>query len=178
VDFVQKMVEKGFVTDFWLGQNHISYCYKNAVARRCLKSPGDILEVKVLAKAMSLQENGKPYFDSCHIGVNIDWDGVDRHADDTRNEIDVILMRSLTPIFISCKIGEIKEIEPYKLWTVAERFGGKNVKKVLIASDFKRDNEKSENSFLNRAKEMGITFIANATEMTPTQWKNVFKNMV
>ena len=40
------------------------------------------------------------------------------------------------------------------------------------------DYEKSENSFLNRAKEMGITFIANATEMTPTQWKNVFKNMV
>ena len=39
------------------------------------------------------------------------------------------------------------------------------------------DYEKSENSFLNRAKEMGITFIANATEMTPTQWKNVFKNM-
>lgn len=94
------------------------------------------------------------------------------------NLISSLTAKPKKVIFISCKIGEIKEIEPYKLWTVAERFGGKNVKKVLIASDFKRDNEKSENSFLNRAKEMGITFIANATEMTPTQWKNVFKNMV
>jgi hypothetical protein len=177
IDFVQKLVEKGLITDFWLGQNHISYSYRNDAVRRCLKSPGDILEMKVLFEARSLQENGKPYFDSCHIGVNIDWDGVDRHADDTKNEIDVILMRGLTPIFISCKIGEIKEIEPYKLWTVAERFGGKHAKKVLIASAFNRDNEKSEMSFLNRAKEMGITFIANATEMTPAQWKNMFKNL-
>ena len=129
-------------------------------------------------EARNLQKDGKPFFDCCYIGVNIDWDGVDRHSNDTKNEIDVILMRGLTPVFISCKIGEIKEIEPYKLWTVAERFGGKHVKKVLIASAFNRDNEKSELSFLNRTKDMNITFISNATDMTDGDWKNMLKNLV
>lgn len=177
-DFVQELVDLGAVTDLWLGKNHISYRYKNAVVRRCLKSPGDVLEMKVLFEARSLQKDGKPFFDSCHIGVNIDWDGVNRHYNDTKNEIDVILMRGLTPAFISCKIGEIKEIEPYKLWTVAERFGGKHVKKVLIASDFNRENDKSELSFLNRTRDMDITFIANATDMSDSDWKTMLKNLI
>lgn len=177
-DFLQKLVNIGAIKDFWLGKNHISYSYKDAVVRRCLKSPGDVLEMKVLFEARNLQKDGKPFFDCCYIGVNIDWDGVDRHSNDTKNEVDVILMRGLTPVFISCKIGEIKEIEPYKLWTVAERFGGKHVKKVLIASAFNRDNEKSELSFLNRTKDMNITFIANATDMTDVDWKNMLKNLV
>lgn len=176
-DFLQKLVSMGVIQNFWLGKNHISYSYKNEVVWRCLKSPGDILEMKVLFEARKLQENGKPYFDSCHIGVNIDWDGEDRRYNDTKNEIDVILMRGLTPIFISCKIGAIQEIEPYKLWTVAERFGGNHVKKVLIASAFNRDDEKSEMSFLNRTKDMGITFIANATDMSDADWKNMLKSL-
>ncbi|MBQ8768893.1 MAG: DUF1887 family protein [Oscillospiraceae bacterium] len=176
-EFLRALAEKGVVTGLWITANRMSYAYKNAVVRRCLKSPGDVLEMKVLFEARNLQENGKPYFNSCYIGVNIDWDGVDRHYNDTKNEIDVILMRGLTPIFISCKIGEIKEIEPYKLWTVAERFGGKHVKKVLIASAFNRENEKSELSFLNRTRDMGITFITNATDMTAEDWKNMLKNL-
>ena len=178
VDFLQELVKLGLIEDFWLGRNHISYSYKNAVVRRCLKSPGDILEMKVLFEARSLQRDGKPFFDSCQIGVNIDWDGVNRHNNDTRNEIDVILMRGLTPVFISCKIGQIQEIETYKLWTVAERFGGKRARKVLVASDFDRLDEKSELAFLNRTKEMGITFIANANKMSDMDWKNALKNMV
>ena len=176
-DFAQKLASMGAIHDLRMDNSHISYSYNNAVVRRCLKSPGDILEMKVLFEARKLQENGKPYFDSCYIGVNIDWDGVDRHYNDTKNEIDVILMRGLTPIFISCKIGTIQEIEPYKLWTVAERFGGKHVKKVLIASAFNRENEKSEMSFLNRTKDMGITFIANATDMSDADWKNMLKSL-
>ncbi|MBQ9929257.1 MAG: DUF1887 family protein [Oscillospiraceae bacterium] len=177
-DFLEDLVGLGAIEDFWLGRNHISYSYKNAVVRRCLNSPGDILEMKVYFEARSMRRDGKPFFDSCQIGVNIDWDGVDRHDNDTRNEIDVILIRGLTPVFISCKIGQIQEIEPYKLWTVAERFGGKRVRKMLIASNFDRYDEKSELAFLNRAKEMGITFIANATQMSDMDWRNMLKNMV
>ncbi len=177
-DFLEDLVGLRVIEDFWLGRNHISYSYKNAVVRRCLNSPGDILEMKVYFEARSLQREGKPFFDSCQIGVNIDWDGVDRHNNDTKNEIDVILMRGLTPVFISCKIGQIQEIEPYKLWTVAERFGGKQVRKVLIASEFDRYDDKSESAFMNRAKEMGITFIANATKMSDMDWKNMLRNLV
>ena len=176
--FLQHLSQLGILMDLYIDHEYISYRYKNSTVRRCLNSPGDILEMKVLFEARHLQENGKPFFDSCHIGVNIDWDGIIRHSHDVKNEIDVILMHALTPVFISCKIGEIQEIEPYKLWTVAERFGGKHVKKVLIAGDFERENKNSEISFRNRTKDMGITFITNVADMTEQDWKTTLKNLV
>ena len=52
------------------------------------------------------------------------------------------------------------------------------MKKVLIASDFNRENDKSELSFLNRTRDMGITFIANATDMSDSDWKTMLKNLI
>ena len=176
--FLQELSQKGIINRLHISDENISYRYKNSLVRRCLNSPGDILEMKVLFEARRLQENGKPFFDSCYIGVNIDWDGIIYNSNETKNEIDVILIRALTPIFISCKIGEISEIETYKLWTVAERFGGKFVKKVLIASDFEMKNEKAEIAFCNRAKDMGITFITDAAKMTEHDWETTLKSLV
>ena len=175
-DFLKDLRTCGAIFDLQITDDRISYNHKNSITRRCLNSPGDVLEMKVLFEARNLQKDGKPFFDSCYIGVNIDW--VDGDSKITKNEIDVILMRGLTPVFISCKIGTIQEIEPYKLWTVAERFGGKHVKKVLIASDFNRNSDTSERSFLNRTLDMGITFIANATKMTDEEWRLMLKNQV
>lgn len=177
-DFLEKLRENGSISGLVVNDERISYSYKNAVVRRCLNSPGDILEMKVLFEGRHLYKNGKPFFDSCYIGVNIDWDGENRKRNDARNEIDVILMHAITPIFISCKIGAIDEVEPYKLWTVAERFGGKLVKKVLIASDFDRNSVGSELSFRNRLTEMGITFIPNAKDLSPSEWKSKLEALI
>ena len=53
-------------------------------------------------------------------------------------KIDVILMHGTTLLFISCKNGNIGEEELYKLHTVAERFGGPYVRKMLIATNLDR----------------------------------------
>lgn len=53
---------------------------------------------------------------------------------DTENEIDVVLMKGLTLIFISCKNGQVDDDELYKLESVTNRFGGLYAKKVLIAT--------------------------------------------
>ena len=44
---------------------------------------------------------------------------------ETKNEIDVMLMRGVVPVFVSCKNGAVKMDELYKLDTVAQRFGGR-----------------------------------------------------
>lgn len=176
--FLQELSKKGIISGLKISSENISYKYKNSVVRRCLNSPGDILEMKVLFEARHLQKDEKPFFDSCYIGVNIDWDGIIHNFKETKNEIDVILMRALTPVFISCKIGEIDEIEPYKLWTVAERFGGKHVKKVLIASHFKMKSQRAEEAFRNRAKDMGITFITDVINMSNHDWEITLKKLV
>ena len=52
----------------------------------------------------------------------------------TANEIDFMLMKGLTPIFIPWKIGQVYDDELYKLESVANRFGGLYAKNVLIAT--------------------------------------------
>lgn len=180
--FITKLLQADIISDLSLDGNSFSYKYKNSTVRRCLNTPGDILEMKTYYEALTLTDDGKPYFDSCDIGVTIDWDGI-VHAPndtkkDTKNEIDVILMRAVTPVFISCKNGAVPEIELYKLNTVAERFGGKHAKKILIATDFERDTENSELAYIQRAKDMGITFITDAALLSDNDWKNLFKSVI
>ena len=67
-----------------------------------------------------------------------------------KNEIDVIALEGYTPIFISCKNGNVDKMAFYELDTVAKRFGGKYVKK-----EFSTGSEMNESSAC-RAKEMNI----------------------
>ena len=84
---------------------------------------------------------------------------------DTQNEIDVILMKGLIPVFVSCKNGAVEDDELYKLNTVAERFGGTYAAKVLLATTLGRGG-RSKRYLLERAQDMGIKVIEGVHEMT------------
>ena len=70
--------------------------------------------------------------------MHLDWDGVieDNPQSDVLNEIDVLTMAGNIPTFISCKNGKLdtngKLHALYELETVAQRFGGKYARKVLV----------------------------------------------
>lgn len=160
-------------------ENSFCYQYKNPLVRYCLKKAGNLLECVVFLKARDFTQNGKPFFDDLLMGVNIDWDGVLHPSvpggiKDTHNEIDVLLMRGLTPIFISCKNGKVNEEELYKLQTVATRFGGKYVKTALIATDFDPDSIDTKMSLLQRAADMHIHFESAAFDLDDAEWEDLF----
>ena len=139
-----------------------------------------MLEVKVLLEARRLREQGKPYFADSRMGVSIDWDGEIfdpcLRIPETRNEIDLIVMRGMTPLFISCKNGNIGEEELYKLHTVAVRFGGAEARKMLVATDLDRRSEAANRSFVRRARDMGICLVTDAAELSDGQWEDVLKS--
>ena len=168
----------GLVTELLIEDDNVYYKYKNTFVKRCLSNSGDVLEMKCFCEALALREKGKPYFNDCCVGVTIDWDGIihskDENWKDTTNDIDVILMRGLIPTFVSCKNGKIGEEELYKLNTVAEKFGGKYAKKMLIATKLERDNYVAKMAYMRRAEDMGIKIIPNAGEMTDEEWRKVF----
>lgn len=147
----------------------------------CLTKAGTLLELVTLLSARRItKEDGKPYFTDARTGVMIDWDGIVHNNKDgnvdTENEIDVILMKGVVPIFISCKNGKIPDDELYKLNTVAEQFGSGYAKKVLVAADMgKKAN--SRKYFLERAKDMGIQIIENVHTMSPEKFENILKNI-
>ena len=171
----------GLVHGFAEGPDTISYTYKNEFIMRCLDKAGDALELKSYFEALSLKVDGKAYFNDCYVSVNIDWDGIihplEDNWKDTTNEIDLILMRGVTPIFISCKNGKIGEDELYKLNTVASRFGGKYAKKVLIATKLERDTPAAQKSYMQRAKDMNVHLVTTAGALSKEAWRDLFLSL-
>ena len=142
-----EMKENGMIDN--LSLKPYSFIYKNENIIKLLGKEGNVLEQRVLVEERAFHRQ-------CLSDVVIDWDGhISAVAnDDVSNEIDVISLDGYIMTFISCKCGKLdKNLARnalYELDTVANRFGGKYVKKKLAVL-----GEIGE-THANRAKEMGI----------------------
>ncbi len=155
--------------------------FKDGQVKRCLTKAGTILELKTYLIARSLLDpDGTPRYHDMMTGVFIDWDGTVHDQTesivDTENEIDLILMRGLIPIFISCKNGAVGEDELYKLNTVANRFGGNYARKLLIGTTLGK-SDKSKKYFLERAKDMQIQVLDGVHELDDTQFSKKLRSL-
>lgn len=151
--------------------------YKNDFIRRTVTKAGNVLEFIVLTAALSSKEaDGSPSYTSCAGGVVIGWDD-DPDPLDTVNEIDVMLMRGMTPVFISCKNGAVDDEELYKLDSVASRFGGRDAVKVLVATYMGDIRGRSDafDRFRRRAADMGIKLIFDADAMDRVALEKSFR---
>ncbi len=160
-ELMRGLVDAGLLEHLSCDDELFSVTYKDAQIKRCLTLAGRALEMKVYLAALEAREkDGSAVYSDVMNGVFIDWDGV-IHADqggyDTENEIDVLMMHGLIPVFISCKSGIVDKSELYKLSTVAERFGGKNAKKVLISAAL--DQSDAAHYLRQRARDMGIRLV-------------------
>lgn len=164
---INSLLEKKFLNVYSENNGRIHIEFKDQQIKRCLTVAGRILELRVtLAAQNALDVNGKHVYNDVLNGVYIDWDGEvhGRESDipDTDNEIDVLAMHGMVPVFISCKNGvRIEPEELYKLNTVAERFGGSYAQKILVASSLGRSK-----AFRQRAQDMGIRIIDGIKKMT------------
>ena len=163
--FVRKIVNalhKAGLIDAQADEYTFSVSYKNAQIKKCLTKAGQALEMKMYACAQrALEKDGSHTYNDVMNGVYIDWDGeihTDRSGRDTENEIDVMMMHGLVPVFVSCKNGTMDMNELYKLNTVASRFGGKYAKKVLVATALDQ-NKEFAHQLRERAEEMHIRVI-------------------
>ena len=177
-----EMALDGLILNFTRNDKEISFTYKNSNVKRCLSKAGNVLELKTVMMARKVKdEHGEPFYDSFDIQVSIDWDGKYHDAceteKDTTNEIDVVLMKGLVPIFISCKNGIVNDDELYKLNTVTQRFGGKYAKKVLIATHLGKNSEEAAEYFRQRAKDMGIILVDNVHEMDDKSFISSLKSL-
>ena len=170
--------EKGVV--LYRKDDHIlDYKYTDPLYRYCTQKAGNTLEIKVLLEARSLKEQGCSFFTDCQTSVHIDWDGhvhkISDNIPDTNNEIDLILMHGVTPLFISCKNGDVEEEELYKLHTVAREFGGPNVRKMLVATSLSK-HDPSHKALIRRAWDMDIYPVTGFTKFTSEDWQDTFRD--
>ncbi len=138
------------------------YTFKNKQMRYALSKSGTVLELYTLLCVFSTKrDNGTPLITDAISGALIDWPQTNDNQNDVKNEIDVLATAGVIPVFISCKNGNVNSDELYKLNTVAERFGGKYARKILVMT-----HAYVRRSFLRRAAAMDIKVIRGVHEMS------------
>lgn len=157
---VSRLEECGMINNF-IHNGYLAFDFKNEQVKRCLTKAGQALEMIVYALASeAADENGEPVYNDVMNGVYMQWNATADEEDRvhvTDNEIDVMMMRGVIPVFVSCKNGFVDIDELYKLNTVAGRFGGRYAKRVLVASALP-DTDAGQ-AIRQRASEMRIELI-------------------
>lgn len=173
---ITPLYRTGIIDCFKEDETTFTLTFKDEQVKRCLTRAGQILEMKVFLASKNLSEiDGSPVYNDAVNGVVIDWDGKSEDRD-TENEIDVMLMHGVVPVFISCKNGCVGTDELYKLNTVAERFGGKYAKKVLVATALDSLG-KAEEYFIQRAEAMNIRIIKDIQNFTDEKLSSTLSNL-
>lgn len=145
-NYLNRLGNQAILEKVSMDEEMIKFSYKTPLIRDCLLDAGCLLELHTYYERM---ESGR--YSDCRVGVHIDWDGeINGREIDVENEIDVMLLEGVVPVFISCKNGRVNQMALYELDAVANRFGGKYVRKELSAT------QEITPGYLKRAEEMGI----------------------
>ena len=182
-DVADELVELGVLAGLEDSGEYISFAIKDNQIRRLLSKSGTILEVAILILSLTCKDSeGKAVYTDAETGVYIDWDAMihtgSESIRDTVNEVDVVLMHGLQPVFISCKNGRVEDEELYKIKAVAERFGGPYVKTVLVCSYMGNVPEESKIHIRQRAKDMDIHVIEGVNEISDDDIRKKLRKIV
>ena len=148
-EIIDSLAEKGVLQEVEHNDEVYRFRFKNKEIKDCVWESGSILEMNVYGKEKAVS-------DDCRVGVHLDWDGVihQKGFSDVINEVDVLSLKGNIVTFISCKSGKMDSKQTlhalYELDTVANRFGGKYARKVLVSA------QRLSQNYLERAREMGI----------------------
>lgn len=168
INLVEDLREANLIKDFSATKKKIHFRFKNDMIRKVISKAGNILELHIYEVAT--REAG--LFTDAVIGAHIDWDGevhgMSNPGYDTMNEIDVILMKNVCPIFISCKSGKTNGTALHELETVSRKFGGKFAKKALVLAR-SLDSTTGSQYFKQRARDMKIWVIDDVFRMSDEQ---------
>ena len=181
--FLDFLHRQGLLQDLRKDSGGIEFSFKNSQVKRCLTKAGNVLELMVLfsAKNATDKQGNKRYNDAV-VGAFIDWDfslhDFDDKEKDTENEVDLVLMRGIVPVFVSCKNGNVDENELYKLNTVASRFGGPYAKKVLVVTSAANQGSIGYEYLCQRAEDMKIQILENAHTFSDDEFERKISNIL
>ena len=148
--------------------------------KQCLLKSGLVLELTVYLAALEAADSrGRSVYNDVQTGVYIDWDG--RISDDptigsgAANEVDVIMMHGMVPLFVSCKNGQTEVEELYKLNSVAGKFGGKYACKYLIAPLLRQSP--NESVIRERCRDLSINIVDDAAMLSEEEFFKRIKTL-
>lgn len=119
----------GFIEDLSIvpGES-VSFRYRDETTRAWLRDVGSVLELYVYKACL---DTG--IFNDVISSAVVRWDDVLGHGS-VSNEIDVMASRGVLPLFVSCKVSDIKTEALNELAILRDRFGGKGAKAVIVTT--------------------------------------------
>ncbi len=194
-DLWEKFVDGGFVRvdRKKSGGDSIFFRFKNKLTEECLTKAGSILEYRTYlgAKRAKVDDDGDvlPMYGDVQVSVVIGWDEDGEYSagdKGTQNEIDCMVMAGVQPIFISCKNGDFKSDELYKLQTVSKEFGSEYAKAALLSTVYFDEESgvwggyggnKTTSSLKDRAGEMGIRLLSSMHKTSPRKFDECLEKL-
>ena len=160
VDIMNGLEKTGAISDFSFSKknNKIEFRYASSEIANLLVNEGVWLELIIYFSVRSTD-----VFTDSETGVKFIWDIPDGEksindllsGNTPRNEVDVVAVRGVKPIFISCKTRMPINEDLNELYAIRERFGGKHACAALATTKYVDKGL----PVYERAESMGIKII-------------------
>ncbi len=156
---LRELEEIGMIKDLAIvPDTSVSFAFKDEQIRKWLRDVGSVLEIYMYKM---LVDSG--LFNDVHTSVVVDWEkNVNR--DSVTNEIDVMAVRGVIPVFISCKTCAVGTEALNELAILRDRFGGKGARAAIVTS------ERGTAVMRNRARELDIA-VFEQQDLISGGWK-------
>ena len=147
-DALQAFERIGFIRDLDIvSGDKVSFRFRDVNTRSWLRDVGSVLELYVYKACLDAG-----IFNDIISSAVVRWNEVLGHGS-IINEIDVMATRGVVPLFISCKVSDIKTEALNELAILRDRFGGKGAKAAIVSTG--RCNAAAR----HRAAQLGIAVI-------------------
>jgi len=147
-DALQAFQHIGFLRDLDIASGErVAFRFRDVNTRTWLRDVGSVLELYVYKACLDSN-----IFNDVISSAVVRWNEVLGHGS-VINEIDVMATRGVVPLFISCKVSDIKTEALNELAILRDRFGGKGAKAAIVSTG--RCNAAAR----HRAAQLGITVI-------------------
>ncbi len=151
VELFRALEKAGLILDLKIEGEQMQFHFPDETVRFWLRDIGAVLELQVYRCCIAT--NG---FDDVVLSAIVNWEGGTSQRNAVTNEIDVMAVRGVCPMFISCKTSEIRTEALNELAILRDRFGGKISRAMIVTS---APPSGSRPPMRMRAAELGIEVV-------------------
>ena len=149
--FFRALEGEGLIRSLKVRDDGLSFTFPDETVRFWLRDVGAVLENYIYLACLAAD-----CFDDVALSAVVNWSGGKDQRDGVTNEIDVMAVRGIQPVFISCKTCEIRTEALNELAILRDRFGGAGFRAIIVSSAI---GTKARSPMRRRAAELDIEVI-------------------
>ncbi|MCR5034962.1 MAG: DUF1887 family protein [Clostridia bacterium] len=128
-DMLRELAGVGLIRNLQIDMDRIRFEFPDEMVRFWLRDIGSVLELQVFSACL---EAG--CFDDVVLSAVVNWEGGSTQRNAVTNEIDVVAVQGIEPLFISCKTSDIRTEALNELAVLRDRFGGRRSRAIIVTS--------------------------------------------